>query len=221
MSGLLGAFASGKQAAKAQKEAAKEYIKYQEGQRRTFLKAPENLKARETLNTFMSGNQGYDEDTLQSMRAGAQEDYGRAFRDFNRNIAKTGVRPGGAYTPGNRMRSERLQAENIGTRRAETLRAIKKENADLAYDNQRWAFSQSPTYSAGMPATPNIGYQVFRDKNAQGPNWTNLLAGVGDAAINSTLSAGGSMGGPIGAGSQGAQQSYNNPSYGTSSGQYY
>ena len=224
--GLFGNYLSGQSQAKAQKKAAREYIRYQEGQRNKFLGAPENVAARGTLDTYMEGKTGYDDETLANINANTYEDYGRSMRDYNRNIGRTGVRPGGGYTPGRRARSERLQQENMGTRRAEALRATQIGNAELALDNQRWAFSQSPTYSQGLPATPNIGYQVFRDKNAQGPNWKQLLGNIGDTAINTgvAFATGGGAGGGKGDSPMSGQlnrraagnaflQSYNNPSY--------
>jgi hypothetical protein len=215
--GLLGGFATGNREAGAQRDAAEDYIKFQKKQQKQFLNAPQNLAARKTLSQYMQGETGYDPDTLAAMQQGVTEDYGRGQRDYVRNIGKTGVRPGGGYTPGRRARSERLVSENMGTRRAEALRAIRENNANLGLENQRWAFSQNPTYSKGMPqAVSNIGYQVFRDKNAQGPNWMELLGGVGDIYANMGLGAMAGMPGTVGSAGQAGMQSYNNPSFGRS-----
>ena len=40
-----------------------------------------------------------------------------------------------------------------------------------------------PTYLPGLPATPQIPYQVFQDRYAKGPSFGELLGGFGDMAI--------------------------------------
>ena len=185
--GLLSDYLSGKRAAKDMRKAAKEFINYQNDQRNLFLDQSESQGIREKLGQYVTGNVGYSPDVLQSMQSGVYEDYGKTLRDMNRNIGKSGVMPGGGYAPGRRDRTQRILGENLGVKRAESLRAIKKENADVALDNQRWATSVLPTYLPGLPATPAIPYQVFRDKNQGGPSLAELGGSAFDAARMAAL----------------------------------
>lgn len=211
----LGSFIGGNAQAKSANKAAKRFIEYQEGQRNLFLDNPFTQGLSSKLLEYSTGKSGYDEPTLSAMRSGVYEDYGKSLKDMNRNLGKTGVMPGGGYAPGRKDRAARLLGENIGTQRAESLRGITKENFELGLDNQRWAASIAPTYLPGLPATPAIPYQVFRDQAAKGPSWAEFGGNLFDTGINAGL--GYISGGPQGAAEAGAK-SYNNPSW---AGRYY
>jgi len=195
--GIFGSLLGGGNAAKAANKAAKKYIEYANQQRNLFLDQPESQAIRSKLGEYVPGDVGYSPEVLDSMKSGVIEDYGRTLRDTNRNIGKQAVMPGGGYSPGKKDRAGRLVAENLGARRAESMRGITKENADLALDNQRWATSTIPTYLPGFSETPNISYGVFQDRYAKGPSLAELGGNLLDLGIQGGLGymAGGGFGG--------------------------
>src|SRR2546427_489198 len=143
----LGSYLSGR----SQSKAAQKYIDYLNSQRQTFLTATDPIRKR--LESYATGNVGYDPETLQAMRAGSYEDYGQGLSEAGDVIRKASVSPGGVYTTGRGDRAGRMLGENIATRRAESLRDITKQNADLATSNTRFAIGALPTFEPGLPAT--------------------------------------------------------------------
>ena len=162
-------FLGGQSQSKAVRKAMEDYINYTQGQRNLFLNQPETGAIREKLNTYIGGNVGYSDDTLNTMKSGVYEDYGKSLADMTRLTGKAGAASTGVYTPGRADRTSRLLGENIAANRANAIRDITTKNADVALSNQRLAVSALPTYMPGLPATPTISPDVFANANAVAP----------------------------------------------------
>lgn len=147
--------------AKAHRAAMERYINYLQGQRDLFLNQEESGAIRNRLKSFIGGNVGYNPGTLQDMKAGVYEDYGRSLADLERISGKAGAGATGVYTPGRASRTTRLLGQNIAANRANSIRDVNMKNADVALNNERLAISALPTYMPGLPATPTFGPDVF------------------------------------------------------------
>jgi hypothetical protein len=177
-------FLGGQSQSKAMRDAMKQYINYQNDQRNLFLNQPQSTAIKDKLTSYIGGDVGYSDDVLSGMKHGVYEDYGKSLTDMNNSVAGAGLTPGGAYSPGRADRAKRRLGENIASNRAQDIRNINKENADVALNNQRFAVSALPTYMPGLSNTPQISPDVF-----QGLNSTAHPGSYFGPAISSTSSA--------------------------------
>lgn len=178
----------GQDQAKAAREAAKQYIAYQERERQKFLDATSPI--RDKLMSYSQGNVGYDEALLRGMKDDVNEDYGQGLADVSRISANSAVGKnsggGNVYTPGRYDRATRVLGQNLAANKAKMIRDVNQKNADMAVSNQRFAVSALPTYSPGLSATPQIGYDAFQGMNAVAPvgNYVgDMLQGLGQPAL--------------------------------------
>lgn len=167
----LGSFLGGSSASKAadrqaaaQRAALQQYLDYIQGQRNTFLNATSPVRQR--LESYATGNVGYDKDTLEAMRAGIYEDYGKSLKDVSRISKAAGTGPGNVYAPGRADHAMRVLAQNLAVARSQDDRSVEKQNADLATSNMRFATGALPTYEPGLPATVVPDPSVFQGLNA-------------------------------------------------------
>ncbi|NGZ98036.1 MAG: hypothetical protein CV089_18245 [Nitrospira sp. WS110] len=197
--GIMSAFGGNKQAKAAQK-AAQMYIDYQNRERQKFLDSTSPI--RDKLMQYSQGTTGYDPSMLQGMKDQANEDYGQGLADVSRISANSAVGKnsggGNVYTPGRYDRATRQLGQNLAMNKAQMIRDINQKNADMAISNQRFAVSALPTYSPGLSATPQIGYDAFQGLNAVAP-WENyagsILQGLGQPAFSAGMQ--GAVQGPI------------------------
>ncbi len=162
----------GQDQAKAARAAAQEYIKYQEDQRNKFLTA--NRPIYDKLNRMaVHGDVGYGDEALRGMKDDINEDYGQGLADMSRIAGTSAVSKnsggGNVYTPGRYDRATRVMGQNLAANKAKLIRDVNARNVEMAQNNQKWAVSALPTYSEGLPATPQIGYDAFQGKNAVAP----------------------------------------------------
>lgn len=189
--GIAKAFGGNKQAKAAQK-AAQMYIDYQNRERQKFLDA--NSPIRDKLMQYSQGKSGYDEDLLRGMKDDVNEDYGQGLADVSRVSANSAIGKnsggGNVYTPGRYDRATRQLGQNLAMNKAKMIRDVNQKNADMAISNQRFAVSALPTYSPGLSATPQIGYDAFQGLNATAP-WENyagsILQGLGQPAFSAGM----------------------------------
>ena len=105
---------------------------------------------------------------------------------------------GNVYTPGRYDRAVRTIGQNLATNKAKLIRDVNQKNADMAVNNQRFAVSALPTYSPGLSATPQIGYEAFQGAHATAPvgNYIgDMLQSVGQPAMSAGMD--GLVRGPI------------------------
>ncbi|MDI3467933.1 MAG: hypothetical protein OJF50_006754 [Nitrospira sp.] len=197
--GIAKAFGGDSQA-KAARKAAQMYIDYQERERKKFLDA--NSPIRDKLMTYSQGKSGYDDDLLRGMKDDVNEDYGQGLADVSRISANSAVGKnsggGNVYTPGRYDRATRQLGQNLAMNKAKMIRDVNQKNADMAVSNQRFAVSALPTYSPGLSATPQIGYDAFQGLNATAPigNYIgDMLQGLGQPAMSAGMD--GLVRGPI------------------------
>lgn len=191
----------GKDQAKAQRQAAQEYINYQEGQRKKFLDA--NRPIYDKLNRMaVHGDVGYGDEALRGMKDDINEDYGQGLSDMSRIAGTSAVSKnsggGNVYTPGRYDRAVRTMGQNLAANKAKLIRDVNARNVEMAQNNQKWAVSALPTYSEGLPATPQIGYDAFQGKNAVAPvgNYIgDMLQSLGQPAMSAGMD--GLVRGPI------------------------
>lgn len=179
----------GQDQAKAAREAAKQYIAYQERERQKFLDSTSPI--RDKLMTYAQGKSGYDEDLLRGMKDDVNEDYGQGLADVSRIGANSAVGKnsggGNVYTPGRYDRATRALGQNLAVNKAKMIRDVNQKNADMAINNQRFAVSALPTYSPGLSATPQIGYDAFQGLNATAPvgNYVgDMMQSLGSPAMS-------------------------------------
>ncbi|ULA59808.1 MAG: hypothetical protein LZF60_160138 [Nitrospira sp.] len=197
--GISKAFGGDSQA-KAARKAAQMFIDYQNREREKFLNATSPI--RDKLMTYSEGKSGYDEDLLRGMKDDVNEDYGQGLADLSRITANSAVGKnsggGNVYTPGRYDRATRQLGQNLAANKAKMIRDVNQKNADMAASNQRFAISALPTYTPGLSATPQIGYDAFQGLNATAP-WENylgdVLSGLGQPALSAGVDA--SIRGPI------------------------
>mgnify|MGYP001199866565 FL=1 len=197
--GIAKAFGGDSQA-KAARKAAQMYIDYQERERKKFLDA--NSPIRDKLMQYSQGNSGYDADLVRGMKDDVNEDYGQGLADVSRISANSAVGKnsggGNVYTPGRYDRATRQLGQNLAMNKAKMIRDVNQKNADMAISNQRFAVSALPTYSPGLSATPQIGYDAFQGLNAVAPvgNYIgDMLQSVGQPAMSAGMD--GLVRGPI------------------------
>jgi len=190
----------GQSQAKAAQKAAQMYIDYQERERNKFLGATSPI--REKLMTYADGKSGYDEDLLRGMKDDVNEDYGQGLADLSRISAGSAVGKnsggGNVYTPGRYDRATRQLGQNLAANKAKMIRDVNQKNADMAVSNQRFAVSALPTYTPGLSATPQIGYEAFQGLNATAPvgNYIgDMLQSLGSPAMSAGMD--GLVRGPI------------------------
>ncbi|MCW5797731.1 MAG: hypothetical protein KIT40_04465 [Nitrospira sp.] len=197
--GISKAFGGDSQA-KAARKAAQMFIDYQNREREKFLNATSPI--RDKLMTYSEGKSGYDEDLLRGMKDDVNEDYGQGLADLSRITANSAVGKnsggGNVYTPGRYDRATRQLGQNLAANKAKMIRDVNQKNADMAASNQRFAISALPTYTPGLSATPQIGYDAFQGLNATAP-WENylgdVLSGLGQPAFSAGMD--GAIQGPI------------------------
>lgn len=177
-------FLGGQSQSKAMRQAMQQYIDYQNGQRKLFLDQPQSSAIKDKLTSYIGGDVGYSDDVLNGMKQGVYEDYGKGLSDMSNMGTGAGVTPGGAYSPGRADRAMRRMGENVASNRAQSIRSINKENADVALNNQRFAVSALPTYMPGLPSTPMMTPDVF-----QGLNSTSNIGSYLGPAVSQTSSA--------------------------------
>ena len=88
--------------------------------------------------------------------------------------------------------------QNLAANKAKLIRDVNQKNADMAVNNQRFAVSALPTYTPGLSATPQIGYDAFQGLNATAPvgNYVgDILSGLGQQAMSAGMD--GLVRGPI------------------------
>lgn len=196
---VMSAFGGDKQA-KAARKAAQMYIDYQNRERQKFLDATSPIRDR--LMKYSEGKTGYDEDLLRGMKDDVNEDYGQGLADVSRVSANSAIGKnsggGNVYTPGRYDRATRQLGQNLAMNKAKMIRDVNQKNADMAINNQRFAVSALPTYTPGLSATPQIGYEAFQGLNATAP-WENyagnFLQSVGQPAMSAGMD--GLVRGPI------------------------
>lgn len=197
--GVMNAFGGDKQA-KAARKAAQMYIDYQNRERDKFLSATSPI--RDKLMQYSQGKSGYDEDLLRGMKDDVNEDYGQGLADVSRISANSAVGKnsggGNVYTPGRYDRATRTLGQNLAANKAKMIRDVNQKNADMAVSNQRFAVSALPTYTPGLSATPQIGYEAFQGLNTVAP-WENYAGGILQGLGQPAMSAGmdGLVRGPI------------------------
>lgn len=188
--GVMSALGGNKQA-KAAREAAKQYIAYQERERQKFLDSTSPIRDR--LMQYSQGKTGYDEDLLRGMKDDVNEDYGQGLADVSRISANSAVGKnsggGNVYTPGRYDRATRQLGQNLAMNKAKMIRDVNQKNADMAINNQRFAVSALPTYTPGLSATPQIGYEAFQGKNAVAP-WENYAGSMLQSLSQPAMQAG-------------------------------
>ena len=197
--GIAKAFGGDSQA-KAARKAAQMYIDYQNRERDKFLTATSPI--RDKLMQYSEGKSGYDEDLMRGMKDDVNEDYGQGLADMLR-LAGTSVvlknsGGGNVYTPGRYDRAVRTMGQNLAANKAKLIRDVNQKNADMAVNNQRFAVSALPTYTPGLSATPQIGYDAFQGLNATAPvgNYVgDILSGLGQQAMSAGMD--GLVRGPI------------------------
>ena len=167
-------FMGGQSQSKAIRQAMERYIQELNNQRQTFLDQPESQAIRSKLQSYIGGDVGYSPDTVETMRKGTYEDYGKGLADMTRLTGKAGAASTGVYTPGRADRTSRLLGQNLAANRATQMRDITTKNADVALNNQRLAVSALPTYLPGLPATQVAGPDVYA-KAGETPNWGSYL----------------------------------------------
>ncbi len=197
--GVAKAFGGDSQA-KAARKAAQMYIDYQNKEREKFLSATSPI--RDKLMTYSEGKSGYDEDLLRGMKDDVNEDYGQGLADMSRITANSAVGKnsggGNVYTPGRYDRATRQLGQNLAANKAKMIRDVNQKNADVALNNQRFAVSALPTYTPGLSATPQIGYDVFQGLNAVAPvgNYVgDIMQSLGGPAMSAGMD--GLVQGPI------------------------
>lgn len=146
---------------KSVRAAMERYINEVNQQRQTFLDQPESTAIRAKLKSYIGGDVGYNPETVEGMKKGVYEDYGKSLADMTRLTQKAGAGSSGVYTPGRADRTSRLLGQNIAANRATSIRDINQKNADVALNNQRFALSALPTYMPGTPATNIPSADVF------------------------------------------------------------
>lgn len=159
---------------KAVRKAMERYIAELNAQRQTFLSQPESLAIRKKLESYIGGTEGYGADTINTMKSGVREDYGKSLADMTRLTGKAGAGSTGVYTPGRADRTARLLGQNIAANRATQIRDVNTRNADVALNNQRLAVSALPTYLPGLSNTQVPGPDVFA-KAGETPNIGSYL----------------------------------------------
>ena len=197
--GIAKAFGGDSQA-KAARKAAQMYIDYQNREREKFLGATSPI--RDKLMTYSQGKSGYDEDLMRGMKDDVNEDYGQGLADMSRIAGTSAVSKnsggGNVYTPGRYDRAVRTIGQNLAANKAKMIRDVNQKNADMAVSNQRFAVSALPTYTPGLSATPQIGYEAFQGLNAVAPvgNYIgDMLQSVGQPAMSAGMD--GLVRGPI------------------------
>ena len=197
--GIAKAFGGDSQA-KAARKAAQMYIDYQNREREKFLGATSPI--RDKLMTYSQGKSGYDEDLMRGMKDDVNEDYGQGLADMSRIAGTSAVSKnsggGNVYTPGRYDRATRVLGQNLAANKAKMIRDVNQKNADMAVSNQRFAVSALPTYTPGLSATPQIGYDAFQGLNAVAPvgNYIgDMLQSVGQPAMSAGMD--GLVRGPI------------------------
>lgn len=197
--GIAKAFGGDSQA-KAARKAAQMYIDYQNREREKFLGATSPI--REKLMTYADGKSGYDEDLLRGMKDDVNEGYGQGLADMSRITANSAVGKnsggGNVYTPGRYDRATRQLGQNLAANKAKMIRDVNQKNADMAVSNQRYAISALPTFTPGLSATPQIGYDAFQGLNAVAPvgNYVgDIMQSLGSPAMSAGMD--GLVRGPI------------------------
>lgn len=197
--GIAKAFGGDSQA-KAARKAAQMYIDYQNRERQKFLDSTSPI--RQKLMTYSEGKSGYDEDLLRGMKDDVNEDYGQGLADMSRITANSAVGKnsggGNVYTPGRYDRATRQLGQNLASNKAKMIRDVNQKNADMAVNNQRFAISALPTYTPGLSATPQIGYDAFQGLNAVAPvgNYVgDIMQSLGSPAMSAGME--GLVRGPI------------------------
>lgn len=190
----------GMESSKAARAAAREYIGYQERERDKFLKT--NRPIFDKLQLMAEGGTGYSDDVMRGMKDDVNEDYGQGLADMSRIAGTSAVSKnsggGNVYTPGRYDRAVRTIGQNLSANKAKLIRDVNQKNADMAVSNQRFAVSALPTYSPGLSATPQIGYDAFQGLNAVAPvgNYIgDMLSGMGQPAMQAGME--GIVRGPI------------------------
>lgn len=188
--GVMNAFGGDKQA-KAARKAAQMYIDYQKGERQKFLDATSPI--RDKLMQYSQGTTGYDPSLVRGMKDDVNEDYGQGLADVSRISANSAVGKnsggGNVYTPGRYDRATRQLGQNLAMNKAKMIRDVNQKNADMAVSNQRFAVSALPTYTPGLSATPQIGYDAFQGLNAVAP-WENYAGNIMSSMGQSAMGAG-------------------------------
>lgn len=169
---------------KAVRQAMERYISEVNRQRDLFLNQPESTAIRSKLQSYIGGDVGYSPETVEGMKKGVYEDYGKSLADMTRLTQKAGAGSTGVYTPGRADRTSRLLGQNIAANRATSIRDINQKNADVALNNQRFAISALPTYMPGTPATNIPGADVFL-KAGETPSAGSYLGPALGQAANS------------------------------------
>lgn len=197
--GIAKAFGGNSQA-KAARKAAQMYIDYQNREREKFLGATSPI--RDKLMQYSEGKTGYDEGLMRGMKDDVNEDYGQGLADVSRISAGSAIGKnsggGNVYTPGRYDRATRQLGQNLAMNKAKMIRDVNQKNADMAVSNQRFAVSALPTYTPGLSATPQIGYDAFQGLNATAPvgNYVgDILSGLGQPAMSAGMD--GLVRGPI------------------------
>lgn len=191
----------GQDQAKAARAAAQEYIKYQERERKKFLDSTRPIY--DKLNRMaVHGDVGYGDEALRGMKDDINEDYGQGLSDMSRIAGTSAVSKnsggGNVYTPGRYDRAVRTMGQNLAANKAKLIRDVNARNVEMAQNNQKWAVSALPTFTEGLPATPQIGYDAFQGKNAVAPvgNYIgDMLQSIGGPAMGAGMQ--GAVMGPI------------------------
>lgn len=184
ISSALGGLMGGNRQASAQRGGAREYMDYINKGRNEFLAQPEAQRIRARLFDMASNDRGFSPQALQGMRAGVQEDYGKALSDINPAIKEASVMPGAGYAPGRANRTARLLGENLAVRKAEANRNITQANDIQARNNMQYAISALPTFMPGFSSTPMMGPGVFQNANAPDMGLPTALGSIGNSLMS-------------------------------------
>lgn len=207
ISKALGGLFGGKAKQTGQQDAARDYMRYMEGERNKFINDPNSAGIRSRLGTMATGNVGFSDPALKAMRGGLQEDYGKSLKDVGEQTRSASVMPGGGYAPGRAARTSRLLGENLAVRKAEGNRAITTANEQQANSNMRYAISALPTYTPGFSQTPQLDPGTFLNLHAPDMGPSTAMGSIGNALMDMPMMMqmfGGGFGGMGGGGGQSA-----------------
>ena len=161
----------GQSQAKAAQKAAQMYIDYQERERKKFLDAnsPDPRQTHVVLTRQRRVRRGHDAGHEGRRQRGLWTGPRRCLSNLGWLAIGKNSGGGNVYTPGRYDRALRQLGQNLAMNKAKMIRDVNQKNADLAVSNQRFAVSAMPTYSPGLSATPQIGYDAFQGLNATAP----------------------------------------------------
>jgi len=111
-----------------------------------FYETPEMQGARAELGRRASGQGGLNAEELEAIKAGAREEYGAGARDVMQSANQ--IR-GGSYAPGATAESVGGALSDLAGKRANTIRDIDIQNAQLRRDEQAQAAGQLTAIAQG------------------------------------------------------------------------